>query len=200
VRDDKDETGPYILGWNESEMGPWPTVADGFSRLQLRDAPIALGTTASVDIPLKIPALDQILVVLQKDLPAWINKGNQLSTGGWWNSIAGGKEAELNEQITAWNQNFRRIFDDLEKIGKDNKFPDIVELCNPPLREHWDKVVSKFVQTVNVSTTGGKLSPEALKVFVEPVGQVTYAELNKVEEWRARAEKQTISIRQQLSR
>jgi len=201
IRDDKDDTGPYISRWDITALGPWPTVADGFTRLQLRSAPIPVATTAAVDIPAKIAALDQALAIFQKELPQWINQGYGLSTGGWWNLSVGGKEAELGEKLTDWNQAYNRIFDALEAVGKDSlKFPDVVDLSSPPFRESLNKKVFKFVHSAGLSIAGGKWHQEALKYFIEPVGQATYADLQRIEEWRARSERQALEIRQQLSR
>jgi hypothetical protein len=34
--DESDGRGPFITYWNEAVLGPWPTVADGFSVDELR--------------------------------------------------------------------------------------------------------------------------------------------------------------------
>jgi len=36
VRDDSDGAGPYITVWSEIELGPLPTLADGFTAEELR--------------------------------------------------------------------------------------------------------------------------------------------------------------------
>jgi hypothetical protein len=159
-------------------------------------------TTAPADVPKKLAAIDALRQILNGDMATWINKGQQLTTGAWWNWAVGGETAQLRKDVTAFREKGRELNEKLEHLQKDNlQFPDIHALATSPLGTPFLLKMEKFVTSVLA------LPDDAVKVMgnnlyrtvFEPYAKEAYETINEVDNWRGTTDRNALQLRQQIS-
>ena len=158
--------------------------------------------TAPADIPKKLAAIDSLREILNADMPPWINKGHQLTTGAWWNMALNHQAAELRKEVTAWRDAQGAINGKIEQLRQQNEqFPDIHALSSQtysatfvPKMEHFVTAILSLPDDPPIMGTG------ALRFFVEPIAQAAYGGLQTVEQWRNATDRNALQMRQSISR
>jgi hypothetical protein len=158
-------------------------------------------TTAPADVARKLAAIDELRQILNDDMPPWINKGQQLTTGAWWNWVVGGETAKLRNDTRSFYERGREINEKLERLQKDNvQFPDIHALASSPLGRPYLLKVEKFVTPVLALPDDPlKMGNDLYRFLFEPYAKEAYETLNEVDGWRRTTDQNALQLRRQIS-
>lgn len=160
---------------------------------------IAAIPTAPDDVPKKLKAIDNLEEILRNELAPMIQKGAQLSTGGWWNDTVTGKGQELRENVIRWRDAQANLAGHLRSIrDQSGKFPDIQALYDPSYENTFNPAMERFVAAV-ANLGDGKWNPETLRFFMQPIADDCYKQLNNVEGWRQERLRATLELRKKFS-
>ncbi|MGP9811615.1 hypothetical protein ACTZWT_08910 [Rhodopseudomonas sp. NSM] len=204
--DASDGNGPYITHWG-SDLGPWPTVLDGFTISQLRNSPTPLKGYSQrplndYEAGKKLPVIDSFLDVLQNDMQRTIDDGPRFRTN-WWNAI---KDPANNpkywDELLAYRDNIKTCIDRIEKLRA--KFPQYQDITIAVQPTYWNKLtplVERFLVAYQYASTSMKsdASREAL-LFVMNEPELGFEKgLQDFIAWRNRAQGDLLEIRRQAS-
>lgn len=158
-------------------------------------------TTAPADVPKKLAAIDALRQILDSDMAPWINKGQSLATGSWWNWAVGGEISQLKDEVRKFYERGREINERLERLQKDNmQFPDIHTLASSPLGRPYLLKVEKFVTPVLALPDGPlTMGNDLYRFLFEPYAKEAYDSLNEVEGWRRTTDQNALQLRKQIS-
>jgi hypothetical protein len=158
-------------------------------------------TTSPVDVPKKLAAIDTLRQILNDDMPPWINKGQQLTTGAWWNWAVGGQTSQLKDEVRKFYQQGREINEKLDQLQKGNmQFPDIHTLASSPLGTPFLLRVDKFVTPVLALPDGPlTMSNDLYRFLFEPYAKEASETINEIESWRRTTDQNALQLRQKIS-
>jgi hypothetical protein len=160
-------------------------------------------TTAAIDVPKKLAAIDALRKILNEEMLPWINSGQQLSTGGWWNWYVGDAIPEM--QVSARNLYVKsqELDREIHQLQNDNiQFPDIHALASSPLGTPFLLRIEKLVTPILAlpkDDPSKKMGNDLYRFLFEPYAKETYAALNDVQNWRGTTDRNAIELRRQLS-
>lgn len=158
-------------------------------------------TTSSVDVPKKLAAIDALREILDSDMLPWINKGQQLSTGAWWNWAIGGETVQLKDEARAFYRRGQEINEKLERLQKDNvQFPDIHALAASPLGRPFLLKVDRFITPVLALPDGPlTMGNDLYRFLFEPYAKETYQTVTEIDGWRKTTDQNALQLRRQIS-
>jgi hypothetical protein len=160
-------------------------------------------STAAIDIPKKIEAIDELLDILDKDWDPWMNLCQGLSTGGWRNQIIGKKIKELRDSIYKMSSDYTLMSRKIDALNKQNeKFPDIFALTTRPYAENFKPKLDSFVKVFGSLSDpmGNALDQVTLENVFEKYATDLYEQTQKANDWRTLTARSALEIRKSLSR
>lgn len=159
-------------------------------------------STASIDIPKKIEAIDELLDILDKEWDPWMNSCQGLSTGGWRNQIIGKRTKELRDSIYRMSNDFYVMSRKIEALNKRNeKFPDVYALTTQPYIEKFKPSLDNFVKVFGSLSDqmGNALDQVTLENVFEKYATDLYAASQAANNWRLLTARSALEIRKSLS-
>jgi hypothetical protein len=158
--------------------------------------------TAPADVPKKLAAIDELRQILNGDMATWINKGQQLSTGEWWNWYAGDQVPQMQEAARSFFKKSQELDQEIQRLQNENvQFPDIHALASSPLGTPFLLRIEKLVTPILAlpDDPSKKMGNDLYRFLFEPYAKETYAALNDVENWRRITDRNALQLRQQIS-
>ncbi|MGJ5131142.1 hypothetical protein [Bradyrhizobium oligotrophicum] len=158
--------------------------------------------TASIDVPKKIEAIDELLEILDRDWDPWMNLCQGLSTGGWRNQILGKQIKELRDSIYKMSSDYNAISRKIEALNKRNeKFPDIYALTTQPYMNQFKPALDSFVKVFGSLSDpmGNALDQVTLENVFEKYATDLYAQSQGANNWRSLTARSALEIRKSFS-
>jgi hypothetical protein len=159
-------------------------------------------TTSPVDVPKKLAAIDDLRKILNEEMPPWINKGEQLATGGWWNWYVGDQIPEMQDAARSVYVKSQELDQEIQRLQNANvQFPDIHALTSSPLGRPFLLRIENLVTPILAlpNDPSKKIGNDLYRFLFEPYAKETYAALNDVASWRNATDRNAIELRKQLS-
>jgi hypothetical protein len=160
-------------------------------------------TTSPADVPKKLAAIDALRKILNDEMPPWINSGQQLSTGGWWNWYVGDQIPQMQDSARIFFKKSQELDQEIQHLQSENvQFPDIHTLASSPLGTPFLLKIEKLVTPILAlppDDPAKKMGNDLYRFLFEPYAKETYAALNDVQSWRFTTDRNALELRKQLS-
>jgi hypothetical protein len=158
--------------------------------------------TAPADVPKKLAAIDALRKILNEGMLPWINSGQQLSTGGWWNWYLSDQIPQMQDAARSLYVKSQELDQEIRHLQNANvQFPDIHALASSPLGTPFLLRVQNLVTPILAlpNDPSKKMGNDLYRPLFEPYAKETYAALTDIQNWRSQTDRNAIELRKQLS-